>query len=624
MESSADPPNAPPWAIKLLQVKNTANKSRLKRIAFCFSAFGCRLTKSLESMRIPWHSKFAFLALYVILQIGVGVAHAQIGGFDPSFVTGPILNAGANATVRAMAIQPDGGVIVAGDFTSIGGVSRNRIARLTNTGALDSSFLPQSGANGPIYAVVLQEDGRILIGGAFTTYDGTSRNRIARLNNDGTLDQSFDPGVGPNGNVYAIALNNNSSYYYGYDSPILIGGTFTSVGGTSRNYIAQLISNGALDTSNYPGGGANAPVLAIATRNNNYYSSGIYIGGLFTNIGGQTRNRLAKINSNGSVDYYFNSGTGLDGPVYALALDDDMYSSSTRLYVGGNFTTVGGTYRGKIARFLVSSYGGSDSLDQNYYAWLDAPVRAIIPEKPSTWNQSRILVAGDFTTVFTNSGGVVAKNRLARFSFNENYYDPYGSSPTVNLDTEFSPSPGINDSVYALAKIPDGRTLVGGKFNQVSGISTSGLAQIYSDFGNNLPGTPSSLKASPANATQMILDWGSASNSSSQDIERSLDGLNGWVHVGSSGSIYIDTGLAAGTTYFYRIKASNYNGSTYSAVASATTETSIWTGPGILDPSASPNGGTNSTVNALARQTDGKTIIVGSLEGNFFPLEFKK
>jgi len=418
--------------------------------------------------------------------------------------------------------------------------------------------------------------------------------------------------VGPNGNVYAIALNNNSSYYYGYDSSILIGGTFTSVGGTSRNYIAQLISNGALDTSFYPGGGANAPVLAIATSNNNYYSSGIYVGGLFTNIGGQTRNRLAKINSSGSVDYYFNSGTGLDGAVYALALDDDMYSSSPRLYVGGNFTSVGGTYRGKIARFLVSNYGGSDSLDQNYYAWLDAPVRAIIPERPSTWNQSKILVAGDFTTVFTNSGGVVAKNRLARFSFNENYYDPYGSSPTVNLDTEFSPSPGINDSVYALAKIPDGRTLVGGKFNQVSGISTSGLAQIYSDFGNNLPGTPSSLKVSPANATQMILDWASASNSASQDIERSLDGLNGWVDVGSSDSLFIDTGLAAGTTYFYRVRATNYNGSAYSAVVSATTESSVWTGPGILDPSASPNDGANSTVKELARQADGKTIVVGS------------
>ena len=418
--------------------------------------------------------------------------------------------------------------------------------------------------------------------------------------------------MGPNGNVYAIALNNNSSYYYGYDSSILIGGTFTSVGGTSRNYIAQLISNGALDTSFYPGGGANAPVLAIATSNNNYYSSGIYVGGLFTNIGGQTRNRLAKINSSGSVDYYFNSGTGLDGAVYALALDDDMYSSSPRLYVGGNFTSVGGTYRGKIARFLVSNYGGSDSLDQNYYAWLDAPVRAIIPERPSTWNQSKILVAGDFTTVFTNSGGVVAKNRLARFSFNENYYDPYGSSPTVNLDTEFSPSPGINDSVYALAKIPDGRTLVGGKFNQVSGISTSGLAQIYSDFGNNLPGTPSSLKVSPANATQMILDWASASNSASQDIERSLDGLNGWVDVGSSDSLFIDTGLAAGTTYFYRVRATNYNGSAYSAVVSATTESSVWTGPGILDPSASPNDGANSTVKELARQADGKTIVVGS------------
>lgn len=310
-----------------------------------------------------------------------------------------------------------------------------------------------------------------------------------------------------------------------------------------------------------------------------------------------------------SVDYSFNSGVGLDGAVYALALVGDTYSSSAGLYAGGNFTSVDGVVRGRIARFTVSSYGFGSSLDQNCNVWTDAPVRAFVIESQSYSSQAKILIAGDFTLV-----NGVSKNRLARLLVGSDYYyGPYGSSAYANLDIAFNPSPGINNSVLAAAKVPDGRTLIGGAFNQVSGASTTGLTRLYGDFGSSLPGTLSSLRASPASSTQMILDWGSATNVSGYKIERSSDGVTGWTQIGSSGSPYVDSGLSPGTTYFYRVKATNYNGDgPYSSVVSAATDTSVWTGPGALDPSTGPNSGPNSTVNAIARQSDGKIIVVGS------------
>lgn len=565
-------------------------------------------SESLDSMRKSWHSKFAFFAHFALLLFGVGVAHAQIGGFDPSFITGPILSAGTNASVRAMAVQTNGYVIVAGDFTSIGGAQRNRIARLTSTGALDASFNPQSGADGPIHAVVLQSDGKILIGGEFTTYNGVSRNRIARLTSNGSLDTTFDPGIGANGTVRAIALNSSSYYFNGYGASILIGGDFTSVGGATRNRIAQLSATGALDTSFNPGSGANDTVYAIVVSGN-YYPSGIYVGGAFTSFNGQTRNRLVKLNAYGSVDYSFNSGVGLDGAVYALALLGDTYSSSAGLYAGGNFTSVDGVVRGRIARFTVSSYGFGSSIDQNFNVWTDAPVRAFVTEGDSYSRQAKILIAGDFTLV-----NGVSKNRLARLLVGSDYYyGPFGSSAYANLDTTFNPSPGINNSVFASAKLPDGRTLIGGAFDQVSGNSTSGLTRLYGDFGSSLPGNLSSLGASPASSTQMILDWSSATNASGYKIERSSDGVTDWTQIGSSGSPYVDNGLSSGTTYFYRIRASNYNGDgPYSSIVNAATDSSAWTGPGSLDPSTGPNSGPNSTVNAIVRQSDGKIVVVGS------------
>ena len=98
---------------------------------------------------------------------------------------------GANGIIRTTSIQSNGKIIIGGDFTSFIGTSRNYIARLNTDGTLDSTFNPGTGTNGIIYSSSIQSDGKIIIGGDFTSFNGTERYHIARLNTDGTLDTNF-------------------------------------------------------------------------------------------------------------------------------------------------------------------------------------------------------------------------------------------------------------------------------------------------------------------------------------------------------------------------------------------------------------------------------------------------
>ena len=116
-------------------------------------------------------------------------------------------------------MQADGKILIGGGFTTIGGVTRNRIARLNADGTLDTGFNPN--AERGVYSIAVQADGKILIGGFFTTVGGVTRNRIARLNADGTLDTTFNPNA--NSYVNSIAMQ--------ADGKILIGGDFTTIGG---------------------------------------------------------------------------------------------------------------------------------------------------------------------------------------------------------------------------------------------------------------------------------------------------------------------------------------------------------------------------------------------------------
>src|SRR5207245_5958103 len=167
-----------------------------------------------------------------------------------------IFNPGANDIVDALAIQADGKIVVGGFFTTLGGGGsgtsvRNHIARVNPDGTLDTSFDP--GANAEITCLAIQADGKILVGGSFTTLGGGGtgtfvRNRIARLNPDGTLDMTFNPGA--NDRISAIALQP--------DGKILVGGNFTTcgcggIGTVPRSCIARLNPDGSIDVGIDPG-----------------------------------------------------------------------------------------------------------------------------------------------------------------------------------------------------------------------------------------------------------------------------------------------------------------------------------------------------------------------------------
>src|SRR5439155_1113990 len=142
----------------------------------------------------------------------------------------------ANAAVYSIVVQIDGKILAGGDFSSIGGQTRNRIARLDATTGLADSFDPN--ANAAVYAIAVQADGKILTGGDFNganSIGGQTRNFIARLDATTGLADSFNPNA--NFGVISIAVQ--------ADGKILAGGTFTTLApnfgaAVTRNNIARL------------------------------------------------------------------------------------------------------------------------------------------------------------------------------------------------------------------------------------------------------------------------------------------------------------------------------------------------------------------------------------------------
>jgi uncharacterized delta-60 repeat protein len=333
----------------------------------------------------------------------------------------------ANNTVRCMAVQSDGKILVGGRFTTIGGQTRNRIALLNSDGTVETTFNPN--ADGQVFSIAVQDDGRILVGGSFTSIGGQTRNRIARLNADGTVDATFNPGT--NNWVYSIAVQP--------DGKILVGGQFTSIGGQTRNSIARLNPNGTVDTSFNPNANANVLCWEIQADGR------ILVAGVFTEIGGQTRNHIARLNSDGTLDTTFNPNAS--SFVYCISVQADG-----KILVGGDFTWIGSQVRNSIARLNPDG-----TLDTTFNPNTNSDVLSIAVQ-----SDGKALVGGSFTTI-----GGQTRNRIARLNADG------------TLDATFNP--GANDSVYAIAVQPDSKILVGGSFTTLGGQTRNRIARLNAD-----------------------------------------------------------------------------------------------------------------------------------------------
>jgi uncharacterized delta-60 repeat protein len=264
------------------------------------------------------------------------------GSIDGTFNPG---GAGPGGAVLALARQPDGRNLIGGNIGFYNGTFSGLVTRLNADGTLDPTFNGGSNANSTIDTIAVQADGRILIGGFFTTYNGITRNRIARLNPDGSLDQSFNPGSGFNNSVFSIVQQP--------DGKILVGGAFRQYNGAIANGIVRLNLDGSLDASFNPGGsGANTTVETIVLQPNGR----ILVGGSFSSfIGTSTPLGLVRLSANGAIETAFTLG-GLAGTITAIAV-----LPNNSFLAGGNFFTGTETTRG-IASFdfpLGTSFGSS-------------------------------------------------------------------------------------------------------------------------------------------------------------------------------------------------------------------------------------------------------------------------
>jgi uncharacterized delta-60 repeat protein len=529
-------------------------------------------------------NRFFLAAASLLLLLPSHLSAQTPGELDLSFDPGT----GANSSINSIVLQPDGRVLIGGNFTSYNGTARNGIARLNNNGSLDSGFDPVLGADAGVNSVIWQADGRVLIGGSFTSYNGTARSRIARLNSDGSLDASFNPGTGTNADVTTLAVQ--------ADGKILIGGYFSSYNGTARNCIARLNSNGSLDTSFDPGTGSDATVNTVVVQ----ADGKVIIGGEFTSYNGIGRNYLARLNSNGGLDTSFNISSGPSDIVLSALLQADG-----KILIGGQFSTYNGTGGKGIAR--LNSDG---SLDTSFNP--GSGVSGTISRINSLLVQSdgRVIIGGGFTG-FNGT----PRSRIARLNSD-------GS-----LDTSFNPGTGLGGffaSAHCVVMQSDGKALIGGSFTAYNGTGRNRIARIGAVSGATLPtvttGEINNIAHNSATSggdvvqdggstvTERGIVYGTTENPTTETGTKAVSGN------GTGSFISSLTGLTSNSTYYVRAYAINSAGTAYGPQLSFSTLAPV---PGSLDLTFNPGTGTGvvgvaHSVDAVAFQLDGKALIGGS------------
>jgi uncharacterized delta-60 repeat protein len=268
-------------------------------------------------------------------KVAINLARVQPdGSLDTSFHS----PASCSSWVRDMRLQPDGKIVVVGDFDNYDSLPIGRIVRLHSNGQVDTSFRTGLYFDQAIYGLALQADGKIICGGLFTNYDGTACNRLARLNTDGTLDTSFHTQVGATASVGPVIVQP--------DGNILIGGDFTSYDGDYCFRVARVKPDGRRDSTFTALPGSSAVIYDMALQPDGK----IIIAGNLNTYDFQSRKKLARLLPNGGLDPSFYVSQGADVGIGATALLDNG-----QLLIGGGFKTYNSDSAGGLALLDNSS-----------------------------------------------------------------------------------------------------------------------------------------------------------------------------------------------------------------------------------------------------------------------------
>lgn len=210
------------------------------------------------------------------------------GDIDPTFTAVP-----TDSQIGCVALQTDGKILLGGYFKEYAGVMKNSFTRLNSDGTPDTSFNLNTGLNDAVFSIAPLDNGKTLIGGSFTRFQGEPQHGIIRLNYTGSKDASFNIGTGFNNTVKKIIAQP--------DGKILVRGDFTEYNGASANQIVRLNSDGSIDNSFSTGAGFNNYVQTIALQPDGK----LLVGGRFTEYNGQPQAFCVRLNADGSKDSSF-------------------------------------------------------------------------------------------------------------------------------------------------------------------------------------------------------------------------------------------------------------------------------------------------------------------------------
>ncbi len=479
------------------------------------------------------------------------------GTSDTTFNT----NGGSNAAIRAMVLQSDGKIIIGGAFTSFGGQNVNRIIRLNSNGTIDNSFSLSTVLGGQVNDILILPNGKIMMGGSFSI----SSSSLVRLNSDGTLDTGVDIIFGT---VNSIAL--------APDGKIVVGGEFTS----PRPNVARLNSIGTIDTSFVlTSGGAGYPVNDVIVQPDGK----IIAGGVFSSFNGVQTDGAVRLTNTGAVDITFditNDPTVFDFEVGAVALQDDG-----KILI--NYFSNSSTIIADIRRYN-SDASPDTTFNTNTNNSLYGTHINILPD-------GNILASGFFTSINNQT-----RLRIAKFG------------NTGNLDNSFVPQVSTSGIVYAITRQPDGKVLIGGDFDNVNGVRKNAIARLNADgtldttftIGAGFFGDIYSIAVQPDGK---IIIGGLLSGDANLFPAYAAARLN------SNGSF--DTSLNAAAFVIYDIFQQNDGKIILSGQINQNNAAARLNSDGTPDNSFTPPKITNGTARTILVQPSGK-IIIG---GTFFP-----
>lgn len=397
--------------------------------------------------------KKVLLFLFILSTIiQTHLVFASDGTIDTSFVTG----AGFDGPVNAIVKQSDGKIIVGGQFYNYNGTPSASIVRLNSNGSIDSSFTIGTGFNGAVTALGIESNGKIIAAGTFDDYNSNYSKGIASLNPDGTFDSTFVTGIGISGarNFYTI-----NAMVIQSDGKVILGGRFNGYNGNTVADIVRINTDGSFDSSFLQGTGFDNETFSLAIQSDNK----IIVSGTFNGYDGNTVANIARLNSDGTFDSSFSTGTGFNDKVSSIVVQSD-----SKILMAGPFTT----YDGNNIPYLIrlnsnGSVDGSFNTSNNF----DNTINSAVIQ-----SNGKIIVGG----VFNNYGSTAVSHGIAQLSSNG------------TLDSTFSIGTGFDFTPIVMLLDSNEKLIVGGDFGQYNGLTTVYIARLNADPVNPIVVVPSS------------------------------------------------------------------------------------------------------------------------------------